>query len=718
MKDSSHLRFFLIITLLLMCLAQIHATVPPQRWSSDSLMRTLWKYSERYENMVPHYESRIYMKRHVWKHKKNVLMELVPQMMSFEKGTSEYVSESLSELNYTAPDIYDRHVLAAYGTIPSLKGASDMIMDYFTLNIYSEKMISDHLLSPFIYENAKYYYYVVKEVLGNEATITFLPQYSNTQLVKGQFTLDMKNHIVKNTQFEGRYEFMKFEVNMEMGKEGLAMYLPIQSELKFNFNFAGNKLEGNYFCSYKYTKLDREYKRPYEKRHSHDLTDQYTLSLDTTQLRIDSLLVAQNRFFPLTEKEQQIYREYAQRRDSIERQRTNLSNEKGSSGINWGEIGKSMVASNEINAPLFGKIKTSPLLAPMLFNYSKTRGFDWRQELNYQRDGKHTSLQVSPLLGYNITYKEIDWRMKVGFDYWKKMQAHLDLEIGNGYRTFSSDLADIIKEAKAKDVEKLMLNYFNDTHAKINHRIEPLNGFEITLGVAWYKRNLKKKYGTPEEYEEILGNMKDTYTTFAPRVRVDWTPGKYYYWNRNKKVTVYTPAPTFSVDWEKGVSGIFGSEGSYQRYEIEISHEKEYRVQDRFSYRLGYGKFTDQKDVYFVDFNNFSHNRLPDGWVEDIGGTFHLLDYRWYSSASEYLRGHLTYESPSLFLSRLFKGASHAIQSERFYLSGLIMKHLNPYVEIGYGFATHIFDIGLFGSIMNGTGYNCGVKFSFELFKK
>lgn len=708
----------------LLCLAVSFCSVlslaaqQPASVSSDSLMRTLWKQSEYYGKRIQHFEARLYMKRYVKKNKKNVLIDLVPQMMSFEKGTNEYVSESLSELTFTAPNIYDRKLIAAYGTIPNLKQTSDMIMDYFTLDIYKEKMIGDHLLSPFIYANAEYYLYRVESINNKEAVIAFYPIYNNTHLVRGRFVMDLESHVVRSTQFEGKYEFMKFEVDLHMGHSGMEVFLPESSDLNFKFNFVGNKLEGHYKAKYLYTQISQEYRNRNVKRRKHDLTDQYALSLDTTKYQFDSLLVARNRFFPLTDHEQELYQKYAQRIDSIEQRRVYLGDETHSKLINWGEIGKSMVASSEINAPLFGKIKTSPLLAPMLFNYSKTRGFDWRQELKIQRDYKHSSLLVAPLVGYNFTYKEFDWRFKLGYDFWRPVQAHFDLEIGNGFRTYSSDLADILDNIKAKDIEDLQLAYFNDVHVKANQRFELFNGFELTLGAVWYNRSLAKKAGMSQEYTDILGDIQDHYTTFAPRVRVDLTPGKYYYWDRNKKKTVYTPFPTFSVDWEKGIDGILGSEGTYERYELEISHEREYRVQDRFSYRIGYGKFVDQPDVYFVDFNNFSHNRLPDGWNEEIGGTFQLLDYRWYSSANEYLRGHFTYESPNLFLTRMFRNAAHAIQGERIYVNGLLMHHLTPYMELGYGFATHIFDFGVFASLRTSKINSFGVKFSFELFKK
>jgi hypothetical protein len=298
------------------------------------------------------------------------------------------------------------------------------------------------------------------------------------------------------------------------------------------------------------------------------------------------------------------------------------------------------------------------------------------------------------------------------------MQAKLSLEAGNGYRIFSSEIADMLDKTDAKKIDNLEVNYFNDIHVKLNQKLELLNGLEITLGFAWYRRHLTDRKGVDEDYPVPYENPKETYTTFAPRVRVDLTPGKYYYWNGNKKVTVMTPAPTISFDWEKGINGVLGSKGKYERLEVEISHEREYRLKDRFSYRIGYGKYKKQENIYFIDFNNFSHNHLPEGWSEEIGGSFSLLNYRWYSSANEYLRGHLTYEKTSLLLARAFGKTSHSIKAERLYLNVLAMKHLNPYIEFGYGFATHIFDCGIFTSLRNGKFNTVGAKFSFVLFKR
>ena len=101
----------------------------------------------------------------------------------------------------------------------------------------------------------------------------------------------------------------------------------------------------------------------------------------------------------------------------------------------------------------------------------------------------------------------------------------------------------------------------------------------------------------------------------------------------------------------------------------------------------------------------------------DIGGVFQLLDGRWYNSSDRYLRGHITFESPFLILPHLMKYTG-LIRNERLYLNVLVVPHLTPYIELGYGIGTHIFDLGVFVNNVNGRFSKVGCKFTFELFTK
>ena len=187
--------------------------------------------------------------------------------------------------------------------------------------------------------------------------------------------------------------------------------------------------------------------------------------------------------------------------------------------------------------------------------------------------------------------------------------------------------------------------------------------------------------------------------------------------NGKRKMNLYSRYPTFSVDWERGIKGVFRSTGRYERFEFDVQQEFNLGGMRSLFYRMGCGAFTDQGDMYFVDFVNFARNNLPMGWNDEIGGAFQLLDRRWYNSSNKYIRGHFTYETPFLIFRHVRKYTS-AIQNERLYGSVLYVPHLLPYIEVGYGVGTHVFDFGFFVSSINGQFDTIGCKFTFELFNR
>ena len=134
-------------------------------------------------------------------------------------------------------------------------------------------------------------------------------------------------------------------------------------------------------------------------------------------------------------------------------------------------------------------------------------------------------------------------------------------------------------------------------------------------------------------------------------------------------------------------------------------------------YRLVWGKFTDQKDIYFVYLANLSRHNLPVGCNDEIGGVFHLRDGRWCNSSREYVRAHLMNEAPFLLLPHLMKYTQYVL-NERVYFNALVVPHLKPYLEVGYGIGTHAFDVGVFGSFANWNYQEVGCKFTFELFNR
>lgn len=126
-------------------------------------------------------------------------------------------------------------------------------------------------------------------------------------------------------------------------------------------------------------------------------------------------------------------------------------------------------------------------------------------------------------------------------------------------------------------------------------------------------------------------------------------------------------------------------------------------------YRFGFGAFTNQDELYFVDFANFARHNLPVGWNDEIGGVFQVLDGRWYNSSRRYVRGHFTYEAPFLILRHLMKYTRY-VQNERLYISALSMPHLQPYLEVGYGIGTHVFDVEYSSAVRTGNSAGSDVN--------
>ena len=80
-------------------------------------------------------------------------------------------------------------------------------------------------------------------------------------------------------------------------------------------------------------------------------------------------------------------------------------------------------------------------------------------------------------------------------------------------------------------------------------------------------------------------------------------------------------------------------------------------------------------------------------------------------------RSFRSFEAPFILLYPVTRLLSF-VQKERIYAGVLFMPHLNPYLEFGYGFATHLFDVGVFIGNEKGKFTSVGCKFTFELFNK
>ena len=696
---------------------------------SDTILQNIFQASSLYSRVIDEYQADMYLKGRVKVHKSNKLVRYIPSMFRLENGINEYIIESISEVQYTSPDIYNRKVKAVSSTFPRNGGQLTDLTDFLNMNVYSSSLMSDKLLSPLDKESSRYYDYLLDSIAGTSDQmlykINFVPKYKATQLVNGYVWISDQIWSIREIYMEGEFDMIQFKMRRVMGELGNEEFLPVHFDLDLIFKFMGNHLEMINCGELKYKQISTNkgsFRRKSEKKHHHDLTEFYKLVCDSTQLVTDRKIFAKMRPYPLLPEEDSLYAKNELSRDTIELKKK--ARDKKKSTVFWGQIGDVLIGSYNLNLSNWGSVRCSPLINPVMFSYSHSRGISYKQRFKYNKLFPNDRLlRITPQLGYNFTRKELYVKADMSLQYWPQKQGALDVSIGNGNRIFSSIVIDKLKEKPDStfNFDAMGLDYFKDAYLNVFHSLEPVNGLMIKAGVSMHWRylgiDLTPKIQGTLSYEDVLKakGVRSEYNSFAPRIRVEWTPGMYYYMNGKRKMNIGSDLPTFTFDYERGLKGVLGSTDAHERMEFDIQQKIELSHIRTLSYRIGGGMFTKMENVYFVDFVNFARSNLPEGWNDEIGGTFQLLDGRWYNSSRRYLRGHVSYESPFVFLRPLNK-LFGMVQQERLYGGVLFMPHFNPYIELGYGIGTHVFDVGAFVSFINGKYDTIGFKFTFELF--
>lgn len=326
-------------------------------------------------------------------------------------------------------------------------------------------------------------------------------------------------------------------------------------------------------------------------------------------------------------------------------------------------------------------VRLSPLLNPLYFSYSGRRGLSYHIRMGSTlKFNDNNYITFSPRIGYNFKISQFFFQTPLRYTFDNRHHGWIESNVANGNRITSLDLPD----------------YFNDfnTRLAINYLIGKV---EVTPSLMYHHRSSVNPEGLR------LEGKNTTYSSFAPSLRIAYTPS--------------TKMPTFSVNYERSVKGIIKSNMEYEKWEFDISYKRKMHSLKTLNLRTGYGFYTNRKTMYFIDYTNLHENYLPDGWDDEWTGEFQLVRSEWYNTSKYYYRANASYESPLMFLA-FTPFIGKYLEAERLYASFLLLDNTRPYTELGYGFKSRYFSIGLFGSFLSASFQDIGCKFTIELFRK
>lgn len=611
--------------------------------------------------------------------KRNFTLLAVPSMYVIAHGGDRmYVSEAYDRIVFNGMNDYDSKRILTLTTVPHHNKALQTQLKYLTPRIYDETIIEKHLLSPFHKHNKIFYHYQVSFLLNGTAKITFRPKTSNnTQLVSGTALVDYATGRIINTVLNGEYDMIRFSLNIDMGKEGQHSLMPQKCDFNAQFKFLGNKISTDYIAYYGLP----------------------SVLPDSIPEGEDMKLMSKVRPDSLTSIEQMLYDRYYDKTKTNDTTRTYKKDSKFKK-IMWDVVGDHLV--NRIKSSFGnnkqGNIRIDPLVNPLYLNYSHQRGLTYRFDVRGSYDFSDNSyIWTRFKSGYSFKQRVFYFTIPMKYCYNKRRNGFVEMEVGNGNR-ISFNAADKIDKIDTVKWDKTRLNLFSDTNFKLINNYDLSSKLGMQVGFIYHKRKAVDKDAF------FIAGKPNTYNSFAPLMELEYRPDGW-------------KGPIFTLDYERSLKGIFNTNTTYERWEIDGQYVKSLARLQAVSMRLGAGFYTQKdKNTYFLDYSNFRENNIPGGWNDDWSGEFELLDANWYNESEYYVRANVTYESPLLLLSWV-PIIGHFIETERIYASALSVHDLHPYVECGYGFTTRWVSTGVFVSNRNGKFDGIGCKIGFELFR-
>jgi hypothetical protein len=343
-----------------------------------------------------------------------------------------------------------------------------------------------------------------------------------------------------------------------------------------------------------------------------------------------------------------------------------------------------------------GKIKISNLFFPGInrTHYSKTNPYKWGIEpmlTNMQFNSveglmvdisgfyekkfkKHKSkLTIKP----NFRYGFVNTHFNTWLDIiWRKYDAGISDEIKNYYINFSfgkkvdqynssNPILPLVNSISTlfdgKNEMKIYEKYFgsisynqtfeNGVKIKMSSFYEDRIPLENSSSYTFYKKNTNKiSSNTP--LNKYFTNLDIKHQAFVTNVSISVKPGQRYIQFPKSKMPLGSNYPTFSIAYSKGINGVLGSDVDFDKWNVDIQDDKNFKLLGLLKYKLSMGGFLNNKVVFLQDLKHFNTNtvRASSNYVNG----FQLMNsYINSNTAKLYYEAHLEHHLNGLITNKI-----------------------------------------------------------------
>ncbi len=357
-------------------------------------------------------------------------------------------------------------------------------------------------------------------------------------------------------------------------------------------------------------------------------------------------------------------------------------------------------------------------------------GFEWVKRLDTTVTGRK-SFSLAPYFRYGFASKHFNTHITIVYRFGKKYAS--SVSISGGKRVFQFNSNSPIGE-RGNTISCLLseenrIKSYEAWYVRGSFRRGIGNGFTITAGFQYQDRmpldnktnfSWRNKAGveyTPNYPNEIIAQNINRHQLFMGLIGLRWQPGARYIEMPDRKINIGSKFPVFSLQYIQGFKNLFGSYGSFGKWKLTVSDDINFKLQGKFSYRMGIGGFADTGTYLQVpDYNHFNGNisRLATEYLN----SFQLLPIYQFSNTSRfYALAHVEHNFNG-FLTNKIPG----IRKLNLYLvaggNGFYINRDKNYYELFAGVDNILkqFRIDFVQSYLNGKSWQNGIRIGFSRF--
>lgn len=157
---------------------------------------------------------------------------------------------------------------------------------------------------------------------------------------------------------------------------------------------------------------------------------------------------------------------------------------------------------------------------------------------------------------------------------------------------------------------------------------------------------------TPNFPNERIAEQFTPHQAVLLSAEMSFRPGQKYIQLPRTKIPIGSKYPTFYIRYVKGISGLFGSDVDFDKWQIAVKDNRNLRMAGQLNYKLAAGGFLNRRSVFIQDFQHFNGNRTTA--ASEYVNSFQLADYYANSTtASLYGIGHLEYHLNGLLTNKI-----------------------------------------------------------------